>query len=150
MTLDAQWSAVARGYRLALVTAALAGVAALVLTALLWSWVAGAFICVGLGLGGWNSRRLWTDTQKLTDGSTDPGEKWRGPAVGASARRLGLITVLGFLIALAYRPLGWTVFLGLLAFQIIMVAAVAPPLKRVIRAPLDVVPSPRETAGAAS
>jgi hypothetical protein len=103
-----------------------------VATAATGHWVVGVFICIGLGLGGWNSRRLWTDTLKLTDGTAEPGEKWRGPAVGASARRLGLITVLGFLIALAYRPLGWTVFLGLLVFQIVMVATVAPPLRRVI------------------
>lgn len=129
---DAQWSAVARGYRFALVLAGVVGAAAVVASALAGHWLAGIFICVGLGLGGWNSRRLWTDTQKLTDGSAQPGEKWRGPAVGASARRLGLITLLGFLIALAYRPLGWTVFLGLLAFQIVMVAMVAPPLRRVV------------------
>jgi hypothetical protein len=132
VALDAQWSAVARGYRFALVIAALIGVAAVVACALTGYPLAGLFVCVGLGLGGWNSRRLWTDTEKLVDGSQQPGEKWRGPAVGASARRLGLITLLGFLIALAYRPLGWTVFLGLLVFQVVMVATVAPPLKRVI------------------
>ena len=133
VALDAQGSAVARGYRFALIFAALAGVVAVVATALTGHWLAGIFICVGLGLGGWNSRRLWTDTLKLTDGTAEAGEKWRGPAVGASARRLGLITLLGFLIALAYRPLGWTVFVGLLVFQIVMVATVAPPLKRVIK-----------------
>ena len=133
VALDAQWSAVARGYRFALILAAVVGAAAVAVSALAGHWLAGIFICVGLGLGGWNSRRLWTDTQKLTDGSQQPGEKWRGPAVGASARRLGLITVMGFLVALAYRPLGWTVFLGLLAFQVVMMAMVAPALKRVIR-----------------
>jgi hypothetical protein len=133
VALDAQWSAVARGYRFALILAALLGAVAVVTSAVAGYWVAGIFICVGLGLGGWNSRRLWTDTLKLTDGSAEPGEKWRGPAVGASARRLGLITVLGFLIALAFRPLGWTVFLGLLAFQVVMVATVAPALRHVIR-----------------
>jgi hypothetical protein len=133
VALDAQWSAVARGYRFALILAAVLGVIAVVVCALTGYWVAGLFICVGLGLGGWNSRRLWTDTLKLTDGTAEAGEKWRGPAVGASARRLGLITLLGFLIALAFQPLGWTVFLGLLAFQIVMVATVMPALRHVIR-----------------
>ncbi|HEU5035055.1 MAG TPA: hypothetical protein VFT62_09910 [Mycobacteriales bacterium] len=132
MALDAQWSAVARGYRFALILAGVVGAAAVAGSAAAGHWLAGIFICVGLGLGGWNSRRLWTDTQRLTDGSAQAGEKWRGPAVGATARRLGLITLLGFLIALAYRPLGWTVFLGLLVFQIVMIAMVAPPLRRVI------------------
>jgi hypothetical protein len=132
VALDAQWSAVARGYRFALILAALVGVLALGATAVTGHALAGAFICVGLGLGGWNSRRLWTDTLKLTDGSAEPGVRWSGPALTASARRLGLITLLGLLIALAYRPLGWTVFLGLVAFQIVMVATILPPLRRVI------------------
>ena len=133
MALDAQWSAVARGYRLALVLAGLVGVAAIVICTVTGYPLAGFFITVGLGLGGWNSRRLWTDTEKLVDGSHTAGERWRGPAVSASARRLGLITILAFLVALAYRPLGWTVFLGLLVFQVLMVSLLARPLSRVVR-----------------
>lgn len=133
MALDAQWSAVARGYRFALIISGAIGVAAVVACALTGYPMAGFFICVGLGLGGWNSRRLWTDTEKLVDGSQQPGEKWRGPAATASAKRLGLITVLAFLVALAYRPLGWTVFLGLLVFQVLLMALLARPLSRVVR-----------------
>jgi hypothetical protein len=133
VALDAQWSAVARGYRLALVLAGLVGVAAIVVATVTGYPLAGFFITVGLGLGGWNSRRLWTDTEKLVDGTQTPGERWRGPAVSASARRLGLITIFAFLLALAYRPLGWTVFLGLLVFQVLMVAMVIGPLRRVVR-----------------
>jgi hypothetical protein len=133
VALDAQWSAVARGYRFTLLVAALCGLVALGVSAAAGHYVAGIFICIGLVLGGWNSRRLWTDTVRLTDGTAVAGEKWRGPAVGASARRLGLVTLLGFLIALAYRPLGWTVFVGLLAFQVVLIAMMAPPLWRVIR-----------------
>jgi hypothetical protein len=133
VALDAQWSAVARGYRFALVSAALVGAAALVTTALTGYPLAGLFICVGLGLGGWNSRRLWTDTQTLVDGSQTPGERWHGPAATATAKRLGLITIIAFLVALAYRPLGWTVFLGLLVFQVLLMVMLAAPLRRVVR-----------------
>lgn len=133
MALDAQWSAVARGYRYALILAAIVGVAAVVTCALTGHPLAGMFICVGLALGGWNSRRLWTDTEQLVDGTRTPGERWRGPAVTSSARRLGLITLIAFLVALAYRPVGWTVFVGLVLFQVMMVLTVAPPLRRVIR-----------------
>ena len=66
MALDAQWSAVARGYRFALILAAVVGAAAVVVCTATGHWLAGVFICVGLGLGSWNSRRLWTDTQLLT------------------------------------------------------------------------------------
>ena len=133
MALDAQWSAVARGYRFALILAFVLGAAAVVACTLTGYALAGMFICVGLGLGGWNSRRLWTDTEKLVDGSKSPGEKWRGPAATASAKRLGLITLIAFLVALAYRPLGWTVFIGLLVFQVVLMASVAKPLSRVVR-----------------
>jgi hypothetical protein len=133
VALDAQWSAVARGYRFALILAAVVGVAALAATAATGHVLAGVFICVGLGLGSWNSRRLWTDTKLLTAGAAEAGDRVRGPALTASAKRLGLITVLAFLVALAYRPLGWTVFLGLVIFQVVMVVAVLPPLKQVVR-----------------
>ena len=133
MALDAQWSAVARGYRLALALAGLVGVAALAVCTLTGYPLAGFFITVGLSLGGWNSRKLWTDTEKLVDGTKTPGEKWRGPAAVASAKRLGLITIFAFLVALAYRPLGWTVFLGLLVFQVLMISLLARPLSRVVR-----------------
>jgi hypothetical protein len=134
VALDAQWSAVARGYRLALVLAGLVGVAALAVCTVTGYPLAGFFITIGLALGSWNSRRLWTDTEKLVDGTQTAGEKWRGPAVAASAKRLGLITIFAFLVALAYRPLGWTVFLGLLVFQVLMVGLLAKPLSRVVRA----------------
>jgi hypothetical protein len=145
VALDAQWSAVARGYRSSLIVAALLGAGALVGCALAGYPIAGMFICVGLALGGWNSRRLWTDTLKLTDGSpTTPVEdaeptavrpvtQWRGPAANSTAKRLGLITLIAFLVALAYRPLGWTVFIGLLIFQLLLMVMLAAPLRKVVR-----------------
>lgn len=133
MALDAQWSAVARGYRFALIIALLLGVAAMAACALTGYPLAGMFICVGLALGGWNSRKLWTDTEKLVDGSQTAGDKWRGPAATASAKRLGMITVFAFLVALAYRPLGWTVFIGLLVFQVLLMSVIAKPLTRIVR-----------------
>jgi hypothetical protein len=133
VALDAQWSAVARGYRFALIISLLLGVAAMAACALTGYPLAGMFICVGLALGGWNSRKLWTDTEKLVDGSQTAGEKWRGPAATASAKRLGMITVFAFLVALAYRPLGWTVFIGLLVFQVLLMSVIAKPLTRIVR-----------------
>jgi hypothetical protein len=145
VALDAQWSAVARGYRVALILALVVGAVALVACTVAGYPLAGMFICIGLGLGGWNSRRLWTDTEKLVDGSQSapvevdeptavrPVTQWRGPAAASTAKRLGLITLIAFLVALAYRPLGWTVFLGLLAFQMLLMTMLAAPLRKVVR-----------------
>jgi hypothetical protein len=145
VALDAQWSAVARGYRFTLMAAGLLGMAALAACALTGYPLAGLFICVGLGLGSWNSRRLWADTQMLVDGSqpgpvqddeptaVKPLTQWRGPAASSTAKRLGIITLVAFLVALAYRPLGWTVFVGLLVFQLLLMALLAHPLRKVVR-----------------
>jgi len=93
----------------------------------------------------WNSRRLWSDTQKLVDGSpaapvdeeeptaVRPVTQWRGPAATSTAKRLGLITLIAFLVAVAYRPLGWTVFIGLLVFQLLLMVMLAVPLRKVVR-----------------
>jgi len=145
VALDAQWSAVARGYRFTLISAAVFGIAALVACALVGYPLAGLFICIGLALGGWNSRRLWTDTEKLVaNAPAEPAEpqgtgvaqavtQWRGPAAFSTARRLGLITLIAFLVALAYRPLGWTVFVGLVVFQLLLMVLLAAPLRKVVR-----------------
>ena len=53
--------------------------------------------------------------------------------LGRLAVKVGLITVIAFLVALAYRPVGWTVFIGLLVFQVVLMAALAKPLSRVVR-----------------
>jgi len=146
VALDAQWSAVARGYRFALVASALLGAAAVVTCTLTGYPLAGPFICIGLGLGMWNSRRLWADTQMLVDASRTGGveeeeeatavrpvTQWRGPAATSTAKRLGVITLVAFLVALAYRPLGWTVFIGLLVFQLLLMVLLAAPLRKVVR-----------------
>jgi len=62
-----------------------------------------------------------------------PVTQWRGPAATSTGKRLGLITLIAFLVALAYRPLGWTVFVGLLVFQVLLMALLAVPLRKVVR-----------------
>jgi len=128
VALDAQWSAVARGYRHALILAGALGLAALGASIGFGAPIAGAFVCLGLGLGGYNSRRLWTETTKLTGKEDSP----RQFMVLTSAKRLGLVTVLAFLIALAYREVGWTVFVGLVVFQLVMMAMLLRPLRRLV------------------
>jgi hypothetical protein len=128
VALDAQWSAVARGYRHALIVAGVLGLAAIGASIAFGTPIAGGFVCVGLGLGGYNSRRLWTETTKLKGDETNP----RQYMVMTSAKRLGLVTVLAFLIALAYREVGWTVFVGLVVFQLVMMAMLLRPLRRLV------------------
>ena len=128
MALDAQWSAVARGYRHALILAGILGLAAIGASFAAGEPIAGAFVCIGLGLGAYNSRRLWSETTKLKGDEESP----RQFMVMASAKRLGLVTLIAFLIALAYRQVGWTVFVGLVVFQFVMMLLLIRPLRHVV------------------
>jgi hypothetical protein len=128
VALDAQWSAVARGYRNALILAAALGAAAIAAGFAVHEPFVGPFICVGLALGGYNARKLWAETTSL-DGNV---QNARTAIMKTSLSRLGLITVFAVLVALVYRQDGWAVFVGLVAFQLVMMALLIKPLRRVI------------------
>jgi hypothetical protein len=128
VALDAQWSAVARGYRNALIFAAVLGVAAVGVGFALGHPAIGPFICVGLVLGGYNARKLWADTQSLDASLANP----RSAMMKTSLSRLGIITVFALLVALLYRADGWAVFVGLVIFQLVMMSLLIKPLRRVV------------------
>jgi hypothetical protein len=128
VALDAQWSAVARGYRNSLILAAVLGVISLgVGFAAHQPWV-GPFICVGLILGGYNAKKLWGDTSNF---SADM-QNARNKIMKTSLSRLGIITVFAVLVALVYRADGWAVFVGLVIFQLVMMSLLIKPLRGVI------------------
>jgi hypothetical protein len=128
VALDAQWSAVARGYRNALILAAVLGVVALAAGFALHKPYVGPFICVGLILGGYNARKLWGDTTALNGEVDNP----RAAVMKTSLARLGIITLFAMLVALVYRQDGWAVFVGLVIFQLVMMTLLIKPLRRVI------------------
>jgi hypothetical protein len=128
VALDAQWSAVARGYRNALIVSAVLGVAAIVVGFALHAPYAGPLVCVGLVLGGYNARKLWADTTSLDADAAHP----RNAVMKTSLSRLGIITVFAVLVALVYRQDGWAVFVGLVIFQLVMMSLLIRPLRRVI------------------
>jgi hypothetical protein len=125
----AGWKAVARRYQVTLAVAALLGVLSVGLGLAAGAPLGGAFGAIGLGLGAYNGRRLWTDTTSLKGEVTDA----RKSMAASSLRRLGLVTMLAFLIALLYRQQGWAVFVGLMAFQLLMVGLLIRPLRTVVR-----------------
>lgn len=128
MALDAQWSAVARGYRNALILAAVLGAIAIGVGFAAHEPYIGPFVCVGLGLGAYNARKLWNDTTSIDTSVPNP----RSAVMKTSLARLGLITVFALLVALVYRQDGWAVFVGLVAFQLVMMSLLIGPLKRVM------------------
>jgi hypothetical protein len=128
VALDAQWSAVARGYRNALVLAAVFGVAAVALSFVVGRPAVGLFVCIGLAMGGYNARKLWTDTQALNAETPNP----KTAVVKTSLARLGAITVFAFLVAALWRTNGWGIFVGLVIFQLEMMSMLLKPLRRVV------------------
>jgi hypothetical protein len=128
VALDAQWSAVARGYRNSLILAAVLGVAAIGVGFALSEPYVGPFVCVGLALGGYNARKLWSETTSLTGDEQNA----RALMVKTSAARLGIITIFAVLVALVYRQDGWAVFVGLVIFQLVMMGLLIKPLRQVI------------------
>jgi hypothetical protein len=128
VALDAQWSAVARGYRNALIVSAVIGIAAVVVGLAVNSPWVGPFICVGLLLGGYNARKLWKETTSLNGDVPNA----RTAIMKTSLSRLGLITVFAVLVALVYRQDGWAVFVGLVMFQLVMMSLLIRPLRRVV------------------
>jgi hypothetical protein len=127
VALDAQWSAVARGYRNVLIIAATLGVAAVIAGFAAGRPAIGLFICVGLGMGGYNARKLWVDTQSLDPSLSNP----KAVVAKTSLVRLGLITLFAFLVAALWRSNGWGIFVGLVIFQIAMMSLLMGPLRRV-------------------
>lgn len=130
VALDAQWSAVARGYRNALILAGVLGAGAVAAALAAGEPWIGPFVCVGLALGGYNAKKLWSDTQQVKPDTPNP----RTAMMKTSLARLGIITGIAFLIAIAYRKDGWAVFVGLVAFQLVMMSMLMKPLKRVVMA----------------
>jgi hypothetical protein len=128
VALDAQWSAVARGYRNSLILAAVLGVVSIGVGFALHEPFVGPFICVGLVLGGYNAKKLWGDTSSFTGEMTNARTK----IMKTSLSRLGIITVFAVLVALVYRADGWAVFVGLVIFQLVMMSLLIKPLRRVI------------------
>jgi hypothetical protein len=128
VALDAQWSAVARGYRNALIVAAVLGLAAIGVGFAVSEPLIGPFICVGLALGGYNARKLWADTTGPKVAMADA----KTAMMKTSLARLGIITLFALLVALLYHQDGWAVFVGLVVFQLEMMAMLIKPLRRVV------------------
>jgi hypothetical protein len=128
VALDAQWSAVARGYRNALILAAVLGVASIGVGFAVHAPYVGPFICVGLVLGAYNARKLWGETSTLNGDLQNA----RTAIMKTSLSRLGIITVFAVLVALVYRKDGWAVFVGLVIFQLVMMSLLIKPLRRVV------------------
>jgi hypothetical protein len=120
---------VGRRYRLVLIVSPIAGLTGLIVLSVLGYPVAGIALCVGLFIGFVNSRMVIAQAAKFTQ-MENPDK--RALTLGV-LQRLGVLTAVALLIAFAFRPQGFTVFIGLAVFQLLMMGAAAGAMLRQLR-----------------
>ena len=106
--------------------AAAVGAAGLVVCGVFGHIVMGILGVIGLGLGVFNTRLLQRSVVKVIS-SENPSRT----AIGrSSVPRLMLITALAVALGIFLRPDGVGVFLGLAAFQVIIIATTVSPVMK--------------------
>jgi hypothetical protein len=98
------------------------GVAALVASVSFGNPLVGLGACIGLGLGLFNFRLIGNSVARVA--ASDVENKRRPLAINTLGR-LGIITVVAIGLMLVSHSLGWGVFGGLFAFQLILLTNAA-------------------------
>ena len=119
----------ARKYNYALIIAAVGGLVSLIVLTVAGLFDAGVLVCVGLALGVVNSQLV----QRSLASSVASGEPNRKALTMSMLRRLVVVSAIAFAIALIYQPHGWVVFVGLAAFQLLIMSTVFGGLIREVR-----------------
>jgi len=122
-------NAAARKYNYALIIAAVGGLVSLIVLSVAGLFDAGVLLCVGLALGVVNMQLV----QRSLASSVAAGEPNRKALTMSMLRRLVVVSAIAFAIALIYQPHGWVVFVGLAAFQLLIMSTVFGGLIREVR-----------------
>ena len=126
---DPGTSGIHRGFRRAVAMAGVAAAAAIIGLSVAGHWQAGVFVALGLAAGAWNASKVTQSAPKVLDG----GALNKRSMSGSSMARLGYLTVLAAVCALAFKPYGWTIVLGLAAFQLLLIVNTVGSLLREVR-----------------
>jgi hypothetical protein len=118
-----------RGYRRAVFMAAGFAVAAVTALSIVGRPVAGLLVAAGLAAGAWNGWRVQQSAPAVLAG----GVVNKRSVSGSGVRRLGYLTLLIVACAVALRPDGWTIALGVAGFQLLLIVNLIGPLVREVR-----------------
>lgn len=118
-----------RGYRKALIGAAVLGALSVVAAIALGYWAAGVLLCVGLALGAVNSGLMLSTTVRLTASE----ETRKRPFMFGTLKRLAAVTAVALALVYVFRPEGVAVVVGLAVFQVLMVATAGAAVVREVR-----------------
>lgn len=119
----------AANLRRSVVVSAVLGAAAIVVLSIAGHPLMGVFGFLGLGLGAYNNRLLQKSVLRYAISETVGKKQFRRGVMG----RLGLITMIAIALGVLVRPDGLGVFVGLAAFQILMLVGAAVPVFRSLR-----------------
>lgn len=119
----------AANLRRSVVVSAVLGAAAIVVLSIAGHPLMGVFGFLGLGLGAYNNRLLQRSVLRYAISETVGKKQFRRGVMG----RLGLITMIAIALGVLVRPDGLGVFVGLAAFQILMLVGAAVPVFRSLR-----------------
>ena len=143
-----------RRYRLVLIVSASVGLTGLIVLSVLGYPVAGIALCAGMFMGFINSRMVIAQAAKFTQMKftqteftqteftqteitqteiTQTEHPNKRALVFGVLQRLGAVTAIALLIAFAFRPQGFTVFIGLAVFQLLMMGSTAGAMVRELR-----------------
>jgi hypothetical protein len=109
--------------------AGVAAAAAIIGLSLSGYWQIGVFVAVGLAAGVWNASKVQQSAPKVLDG----GVLSKRSMSGSSMARLGYVTLVAAICALAFQPYGWTFVLGLAGFQLLLIVNTVGSLLREVR-----------------
>jgi hypothetical protein len=130
---EPSFASVAGNYRRTLFTALGVGAAALVGLSLAHQYAAGLLLCVGMGLGAYNSGRVVRSAARYGAGAPTGDAPPRGRIIGGVFGRLMMITGVALLLLVAVRPGGWGAVAGLAVFQLLLLGNSLAPMVRQVR-----------------
>jgi hypothetical protein len=122
-------SGVPKEYRRALIVAAGGAGVALVVSAIMGHLLVGAFLAVGLALGFVNTRLVVGAAARFAASES----RDKRPLIVGALRRLALVTAAALVLAVAFRPAGLAVLIGLAVFQLLLVGNTSTSLYREVR-----------------
>jgi ATP synthase I chain len=119
----------AANLRRSVVISAVLGVGAIVVLSVMGHPLMGIFGCLGLALGAVNNRMLQKSVIRFATHAEVGKKQFRRGVMG----RLSFITLLAIVLGVFVRPDGLGVFVGLAAFQILMLIGASVPVFRSLR-----------------
>ena len=119
----------AANLRRSTIVGAVLGLASIVVLGVIGHPLAGVFALIGIALGAMNNRMLQQAVLRFAEPDGMDRKQFRGGVL----LRLSVVTIIALALGFFFRPDGLGIFVGLAAFQILMLVGSAVPVFRSLR-----------------